>query len=195
MKRFTVIFFAFILLVSLMAVSAFAASSYESGVVQGEKVVVDGSIPAGRYTLRVVGKYNGYNYDFTSDPFDFDGKTANVKHSGRLVYRLAAEYDATANKTFYALLDAKNHDKSGISDSMSGVVVFHLNPLTSGSDFFLGNIVSVLVTVISWTGMVLNSIVDPGGALNSLLPIIGVCVAVPALFLGIKAVRKFIWGA
>lgn len=52
-----------------------------------------------------------------------------------------------------------------------------------------------LGTVIDWVGTVVDSLVESTGALNALLPLLAIGVAVSALMLGIKAIRSFIWGA
>lgn len=52
-----------------------------------------------------------------------------------------------------------------------------------------------LSTVIDWVGTVVDSLVESTGALNALLPLLAIGVAVSALMLGIKAIRSFIWGA
>lgn len=52
-----------------------------------------------------------------------------------------------------------------------------------------------LGTVISWVGSVVTALVGADGALNELLPLLAIGVAVSALMLGIRAIRSFIWGA
>lgn len=59
-------------------------------------------------------------------------------------------------------------------------------------------VTSALTTVISWVGTVVSAVVTGGespGALNALLPLLAVGVAVSALMLGVKAIRSFAWGA
>lgn len=52
-----------------------------------------------------------------------------------------------------------------------------------------------LGTVITWVGTVVTALTSETGALNDLLPLLAIGVAVSALMLGIKAIRSFIWGA
>ena len=54
---------------------------------------------------------------------------------------------------------------------------------------------SMLTAVIGWVATVVGSLVNPDGALNPLLPLLAVFVAVPALMFGVRAIRYFIWGA
>lgn len=56
-------------------------------------------------------------------------------------------------------------------------------------------VTSALTTVISWVGSVVTALVGTEGALNDLLPLLAVGVAISALMLGIKAIKSFIWGA
>lgn len=59
-------------------------------------------------------------------------------------------------------------------------------------------VTSALTTVIDWVGTVVSAVVTGGetpGALNALLPLLAVGVAVSALMLGVKAIRSFAWGA
>ena len=62
----------------------------------------------------------------------------------------------------------------------------------------LNAVTSALGTVIGWVGAVVSAVVTGGdtpGALNALLPLLAVGVAVSALLLGVKAIRSFAWGA
>lgn len=52
-----------------------------------------------------------------------------------------------------------------------------------------------LTTVISWIGSVITALTGTDGALNELLPLFAVGIAVSALLLGIKAIRSITWGA
>lgn len=59
-------------------------------------------------------------------------------------------------------------------------------------------VTDALTTVIGWVGDVVSAVVTGGespGALNALLPLLAVGVAVSALMLGVKAIRSFAWGA
>lgn len=54
---------------------------------------------------------------------------------------------------------------------------------------------SGITTVIGWIGTVLDALVGTEGALNDLLPLFGIGIAISAILLGVKVVRSFIWGA
>lgn len=59
----------------------------------------------------------------------------------------------------------------------------------------LNAVTSALSTVIDWVGTVVTALVGESGALNELLPLLAIGVAISALMLGIKAIKSFIWGA
>ena len=59
----------------------------------------------------------------------------------------------------------------------------------------LDAVTSALGTVISWVGSVVTALTGASGALNDLLPLLAIGVAVSALMLGVKAIRSFAWGA
>lgn len=56
-------------------------------------------------------------------------------------------------------------------------------------------VTSALTTVIGWVGTVVTALTGESGALNELLPLLAIGVAISALMLGIKAIKSFIWGA
>lgn len=56
-------------------------------------------------------------------------------------------------------------------------------------------VTSGITTVIGWIGTVLDALVGTEGALNDLLPLFGIGIAISAILLGVKVVRSFIWGA
>lgn len=62
-------------------------------------------------------------------------------------------------------------------------------------------VTDALGTVLSWIGTVVKSIVTvgtestPAGALNSLLPLFAVGIAISVFLFGIKAIKSIIWGA
>lgn len=64
-----------------------------------------------------------------------------------------------------------------------------------GSEDGVAIVGSMLTTVIGWVATVVGSLVSSDGALNPLLPLLALFVAVPALLLGVRAIRYFIWGA
>lgn len=53
---------------------------------------------------------------------------------------------------------------------------------------------TALATVISWCGEVLAAVTGTSGALNPLLPLWAVGIAISALMLGIRVMRGFAWG-
>lgn len=56
-------------------------------------------------------------------------------------------------------------------------------------------VTSGLTTVIDWVGTTVTALTSTEGALNELLPLLAIGVAVSALMLGFKAIRSCIWGA
>lgn len=59
----------------------------------------------------------------------------------------------------------------------------------------LAAVTSGLSTVIEWVGTVVTALVGESGALNELLPLLAIGVAISALMLGVKVIRGVIWGA
>lgn len=54
-----------------------------------------------------------------------------------------------------------------------------------------------ITTVIGWIGTVITAIVTGGetpGALNALLPLFAVGIAISAILFGIRAIKSVIWG-
>ena len=56
-------------------------------------------------------------------------------------------------------------------------------------------VTTALGTVVDWVGTVVTALTGTEGALNELLPLLAIGVAVSAFFMGIKAIRGVIWGA
>ena len=52
-----------------------------------------------------------------------------------------------------------------------------------------------LTTVIGWVGTVITAITGAEGALNELLPLFAVGIAISALLLGVKVIKSVVWGA
>lgn len=62
----------------------------------------------------------------------------------------------------------------------------------------LAAVTDAITTVIGWIGTVITSIVTGGetpGALNALLPLFAVGIAISAILFGIRAIKSVIWGA
>lgn len=56
-------------------------------------------------------------------------------------------------------------------------------------------VTTALGTVITWVGSVVTALTGASGALNGLLPLLAIGIAVSALMLGVKAIKSFAWGA
>lgn len=54
---------------------------------------------------------------------------------------------------------------------------------------------SAITSVIGWTGEVVTALTSAEGALNELLPLFAIGVAVSAVMLGVKVIKGFVWGA
>ena len=62
----------------------------------------------------------------------------------------------------------------------------------------LDAVTSALSTVLSWIGTFIESLVTGGntpGALNALLPLFAIGIAISAVLLGVKIVKSVVWGA
>lgn len=59
----------------------------------------------------------------------------------------------------------------------------------------LAAVTSALTQVITWIGSVVSAIVGTSGALNELLPLFSVGIAISVFLFGIKAIKSIIWGA
>lgn len=51
-----------------------------------------------------------------------------------------------------------------------------------------------LTTVIGWIGNVLTALLSADGALNPLLPLVAIGVAISAIMLTVKVIKTFAWG-
>lgn len=62
-------------------------------------------------------------------------------------------------------------------------------------------VTNALGTIIGWIGTVVKALVTAGGsdgaagALNPLLPLFAIGIAISAVHLGIKVIRSIVWGA
>lgn len=59
----------------------------------------------------------------------------------------------------------------------------------------LDAVTSGISTVITWVGSVITALTSSTGALNSLLPLFAVGIAVSAILLGVKMIKSVVWGA
>lgn len=57
------------------------------------------------------------------------------------------------------------------------------------------SITSGITTVIGWLGTVVTSFTTAEGDLYTLLPLLGIGIAVSCVMLGIRMLRSFTWGA
>ena len=56
-------------------------------------------------------------------------------------------------------------------------------------------VTEALTTVIGWVGTVITALVGEAGQLNELLPVLAVGIAISVIFLAVKAIKSFSWGA
>lgn len=56
-------------------------------------------------------------------------------------------------------------------------------------------VTSGLTTVIGWIGTVIDALVGEAGQLAELLPVLAIGIAISVIFLGLKAIKAFSWGA
>lgn len=56
-------------------------------------------------------------------------------------------------------------------------------------------VTSGISTVITWIGSVITALTSTSGALNGLLPLFAVGIAVSAILLGVKMIKSVVWGA
>lgn len=56
-------------------------------------------------------------------------------------------------------------------------------------------VTSGISTVITWIGSVITALTSTNGALNGLLPLFAVGIAVSAILLGVKMIKSVVWGA
>lgn len=59
----------------------------------------------------------------------------------------------------------------------------------------LADITTALSQVITWLGTVVSAFFGENGALAPLTPVIIIAVAISLVLLGIKVIRKSMWGA
>lgn len=52
-----------------------------------------------------------------------------------------------------------------------------------------------ITTVIGWIGTVVDAMVTTEGDLGALLPLFAIGISISAIMLGVKIVRRLIWGA
>ena len=56
-------------------------------------------------------------------------------------------------------------------------------------------VTSGITTVIGWIGTVVDSMLGEAGELTALLPLFAIGISISAIMLGVKIIKRFIWGA
>lgn len=59
----------------------------------------------------------------------------------------------------------------------------------------LDAVTSGMSSVLSWVGSVITALTSTTGALNALLPLFAIGIAISAVLLGIKIIKSVVWGA
>ena len=223
MKRVFVLISVLVLVFTLMVVPAFALESYSMRTTYTDGIYshdlnFEEMIPEGEYNISIVSvspinfTYTfenvvfSYTYeDYSEDPFIEPGFPGYVIG----YYDLSWQRPDWSNEfgcdffidwlvTTEGLFFVDAGCGACYEDVPSTDVTFTFTPVAkeiSGSELFLQSIEECLLAVIAWVSLLVSAFVSPQGALNGLLPLFVVVIAVPALFFGIKAIHRFIWGA
>lgn len=56
-------------------------------------------------------------------------------------------------------------------------------------------VTDAITQVLTWVGTVITSLTGTSGALNALLPLFAIGIAISAVLLGIRIIRSVVWGA
>lgn len=56
-------------------------------------------------------------------------------------------------------------------------------------------VTSALSQILTWIGTVITSLTSTSGALNPLLPLFAIGIAISAVLLGVKIIKSVVWGA
>lgn len=59
----------------------------------------------------------------------------------------------------------------------------------------LNAVTDAITQVLTWVGTVITSLTGSSGALNALLPLFAIGIAISAVLLGIRIIRSVVWGA
>lgn len=59
----------------------------------------------------------------------------------------------------------------------------------------LAAVTDAISTVITWVGTVITALTGSSGALNALLPLFAIGIAISAVLLGVKIIKSVVWGA
>lgn len=56
-------------------------------------------------------------------------------------------------------------------------------------------VTDAITQVLTWVGTVITALTGSSGALNALLPLFAIGIAISAVLLGIRIIRSVVWGA
>lgn len=56
-------------------------------------------------------------------------------------------------------------------------------------------VTDAITQVLTWVGTVITALTGTSGALNALLPLFAIGIAISAVLLGIRIIRSVVWGA
>lgn len=59
----------------------------------------------------------------------------------------------------------------------------------------LSAVTDAITQVLTWVGTVITALTGSSGALNALLPLFAIGIAISAVLLGIRIIRSVVWGA
>lgn len=59
----------------------------------------------------------------------------------------------------------------------------------------LAAVTDAITQVLTWVGTVITALTGSSGALNALLPLFAIGIAISAVLLGIRIIRSVVWGA
>lgn len=194
MKRVFLVLAVLVLLLTVSLVPVNAAGTYVANT-YCNLIDFECDVEPGTYTMHVYADVDGVVHDFRSDPFvlsrDLLDKSAIITVNGVESYEMwpSCWEDGYTCIEIYSIQDAL------ILDGDSGIFRITFDSTTRGDESFFDLMNDGIPVVISWVAAVLMSFVATGGAGSPLLAAFVVGIAFSALFLGIKVLRRFIWGA
>lgn len=207
MKRSLAIALLCLILVPVFMVSVSANTVYTNVAYQNGIYIFTELIPEGQYSVdctcfgadgSILGTFNSVNpvtvkYEGAAAGFDeYSGCAVEIEISNYPGEVFNWEFVAGSMDGQYGctlVSDGGFYQPQGASFEMRLVPVDAGN----GSTALLDPVTDSLSAILDWVGTVVSSLVD--GELSSLLPLFAIGIAVSALFLGIKAIRGFTWGA
>lgn len=223
MKRFLIIVFS-VMLVASITISAFASDfpyfrSFISGYDNNEKfhyALFNEQLPAGDYVISIILPYSGEvigvflgTYSIEYKLYELDGFSRYISEfSLNDEIRFVPAYEEYNQGVTVYLQSAYGDNPESPGDLMGGANIIIEEPSIrlSESFVFVATCVSLresesldaiiaesLQYSINWVGTVVDSLLN--GSLTPLLLILAVPIAVSALFLGIKVIKRSSWGA